>query len=943
MNSKAFCMKRILSPIFVLTVFFSSAFAAEPGDRLRATLDTSVTHWKYIFGDVLGAQTPDFNDAAWESVSLGHEWRPHDSTCWFRTTVVVPETIAGVATRGATVRMRIGIDNGGRVYVNGRFQQEFTWDKGDVVLTTEATPGQKIVVAVLGINGPGQGRLIYASLATDRAGPFVAPLKSLLSDMDRALDGLAYVPATDAARWRERVVNAESAVDLDALRTQDEKTFLASVDTARAILFSDRATFETRLLEIDAALKDIQQRILKGKALGRQLAYPTANARVIESFLQYARDDMADAKPGRQIRALRIADFLANLVADTTKEIDQIETDATRDFRVPRYTTGPIEIRDAAFWRDRQPLFFTGVGHFGQVRQDVPILNDYGLNIIQIEVGPSAVLLDPTTVSLDRIRTDVLATLDNAARHNVAVNLLISPHYYPDWAAALEPEHGVCGKAFMKHCIDSPLSRAVYERFLATLMPLIAHHPALHSICLSNEPQYAGRCAYAKAAFHAWLIGQYGDLAAINRAYESDFRTLDEIPIPETNEKYPLYFDFNRFNQARFTAFHRFLADEVHRYDAALPVHAKVMSHAFEDPGRFEFGINFEEMHQVDAISGNDCIQTFNTTPNTEYAQDFLNMAMNYTLQRSVAPGNPIFNSENHIIVDGDTHYIPAAHIRTAYYTQALHGQGATTTWIWERGQGGDSEENILTRPECVLALGRTALDLNRLAPEMIALQRAPATVAILYSYSSLPVSMDHVDETRAAFEGVYFSGATGDFVTERQIVGGKLSRYEMLLVPNATHAPVEVVHAIQQYIDEGGLVVTSGDCFTHDEHGRAHGARLQSRGSGMLNVRPAGISPRGYRGIIENIAKSRPLFGKVTLRTTRGERPWGIHARAIKFHGGTLVSLVNFTRSEEVIDIETEGKIEGLMDLLTMEPVSLPLSIRPLELMLLYFTGAQP
>ena len=116
-------------------------------------------------------------------------------------------------------------------------------------------------------------------------------------------------------------------------------------------------------------------------------------------------------------------------------------------------------------------------------------------------------------------------------------------------------------------------------------------------------------------------------------------------------------------------------------------MHAKVMSHAFEDPGRFEVGIDYERFTQLDRIAGNDCVMAFTGAGPGEYACEWQTMAMNYTLQHSVAPDRPIFNSENHLIGDGDTRYIPERYIRTVYWQEAVHGQGATTTWVWERGR----------------------------------------------------------------------------------------------------------------------------------------------------------------------------------------------------------------------------------------------------------------
>jgi len=144
------------------------------------------------------------------------------------------------------------------------------------------------------------------------------------------------------------------------------------------------------------------------------------------------------------------------------------------------------------------------------------------------------------------------------------------------------------------------------EKWLDALMPLIAHHPALHSICLSNEPQYQGRCGYERAAFQAWLKAKWGAIGKADDAYGTSFVGFEDIELPQDVSHYGLYFDRWRFNQERFVAFHEMLRERIHRYDPDLPVHVKVMSLAFEEPGRFEVGIDYERFTQLDRIAGND-------------------------------------------------------------------------------------------------------------------------------------------------------------------------------------------------------------------------------------------------------------------------------------------------------------------------------------------------
>jgi hypothetical protein len=914
--------------------------AARAGETTRAQLDawldSSVRIWRWHLGEATGAERPGFDDADWELVDLGFKWWPHDSTGWFRTRITVPETINGIPVRGGVVRLRVGIDNAARAYVNGVFKQEFEWSKGDFILTEKARPGDVITVALQAFNRPGSGSLYEAWLVNGPGEILVDALRDLARDCGAALEDAEYVPATEAAHMRTLVHAALQALDLQSYQTCNRDAFLASVAKARAILLSDRATVEERLNQTAANLATLKQRIRQGREAGRFPAYQAVDARVVESFLRYVRDDLAEDQPGHQLRGLKGAAYLDWLCSSALAANADADLAVDVAVAVPQYQTGPCAIRAGAFWQHGRPVYFTGVGHFGQVRQDIPILTDYGLNIIQIEMGPANGLPTPDRVDGEAIRENVVRWLDQAAAHNVAVNLLISPHYFPTWAFAADPAHRQCGHGFLKFCLEAPNTRVVMEKWLDALMPLIARHPALHSICLSNEPQYQGRCAYERARFQAWLKAKWGSLRQVNRAYGTRFRHFGDIDLPSAASPYGLCFDRWRFNQDRLVAFHEMLRDRIHRYDPALPVHAKVMSHAFEDSGRFEVGIDHERFTQLDRIAGNDCGMAFAGARRGEYACDWQTMAMNYTLQHSVAPDRPIFNSENHLIGDGDTRYLPEAYIRTVYWLEALHGQGATTTWVWERGQSGDLAENILTRANCVRALGRVALDLQRLASEVHALSQAPAELAILYSYSSLWPSKDYVDEAQAAFEGAYFAGAAADFVTERQIESGKLSQYKIVVLPRASHAPAATVKGLNQFLRNGGTVMTVGSCLTRDEYGRRRQQTLVATGRGRLVAYPDPLTARAYREILDRLLDEARVMRPVRIEGSQGERIWGVNVRAVETDGRILANVLNLSRIAQRVRFVATPGTRHVLNLMDGKPLELPFTLRPLEPMLL-------
>jgi len=83
---------------------------------------------------------------------------------WYRINITIPEKIATFSTTGSTVAFEIVIDEYAEVWVDGKMPRVLGQPGGPVIkgfnapnrviLTRNAQPGQRIQLAVFGINGP---------------------------------------------------------------------------------------------------------------------------------------------------------------------------------------------------------------------------------------------------------------------------------------------------------------------------------------------------------------------------------------------------------------------------------------------------------------------------------------------------------------------------------------------------------------------------------------------------------------------------------------------------------------------------------------------------------------------------------------------------------------------------------------------------------------------
>ncbi|MFL6618480.1 MAG: SMP-30/gluconolactonase/LRE family protein [Povalibacter sp.] len=160
----------------------------------------------------------DFDDSQWETIDPGtlRMRRGHGrlSFNWYRITLTVPERIGDVDVRGSNVVFETSLDDYAEVWADGELSRLTGQNGGSVIAGWNATnrlivarhvmPGQKIQIAVFGINGPLSDpptnfiwmRLAKLSFVPGDTGPVAVPAQEVnvrVVRLDPALD--AVVPA----------------------------------------------------------------------------------------------------------------------------------------------------------------------------------------------------------------------------------------------------------------------------------------------------------------------------------------------------------------------------------------------------------------------------------------------------------------------------------------------------------------------------------------------------------------------------------------------------------------------------------------------------------------------------------------------------------------------------------------------------------------------------
>ncbi|MHB1461892.1 MAG: beta-galactosidase [Armatimonadota bacterium] len=641
--------------------------------------------------------------------------------------------------------------------------------------------------------------------------------------------------------------------------------------------------------------------------------YPLVTKTMVSQFLPFVKDDIM---AGELTRAYENIGDIRFCIQRAQMELDQALAAPQSAPVVTRYKTSPITIKNGSFAATRVnstgqktigPVFFTGYGHFTQLRKDLDKFPSYGVNIIQVEIGPMAVLTAENKVSYDSIK-ELQTLLDRAAKNNIAVNVLISPHYFPAWALKKWPHLTLGHGGFLGYTPDEPEAKQVQAKFLKILIPAIAKKPALHSICLSNEPVLDGVMGARNTPqlWHRYLQAKYGTIESYNTATGSHNESFESIPLPDMSKRLSAgYTEYCLFNQQRFAAWHQFLADQIHQIAPKIPVHAKLMNWTYQQRETAPWGNDPELFNRFSQINGNDCL--FWPDADDQWCSQWGLQALSYDLQRSMKPV-PVFNSENHITLDRSTNYVKPTHFRSVLWQGAVHGQGATTIWVWERSanKSGDFYGNVMDRPGCVDSVGRTALDLMRCADQVTALQRKPAEAAIVYSVASAIGNLDYIPSLNAVYQALLFSGMRVGFISDRQLSEGQGKQYKLIVLSNASRLASSAMTTLRR-LPLSTTVLVIGDRPTQDQIGNPLPPTSAAR---SWRVIPNGKTADQLRDLLRPQLAKLQLLPDVQPMAVGSKNPvWGVEWLTASLGEKRYINMVNWTNNPVKLDLRRNGK----------------------------------
>ena len=667
-----------------------------------------------------------------------------------------------------------------------------------------------------------------------------------------------------------------------------------------------------RLAGLRSRVGELREQVAKGKAARLDVAYPDATLAVAEHFLRWIPADLA--REGDEELARREAQRLEQCVVAAIAEAKDILEHPGRHPERPKLDILQAELQGGNWVAQGRPVFLIGFNQFDfDWLADLPRL---GGNFTTVGGGVAAHCFRDGP-EFDVGYTDLLRErIAAAARLGIRSNLLFG-HRMPQWAIEKWPDITAAEGHFMYYDISHPEAVRLSCQVAETVARAIGGLPGTTSYDLWNEAAFHAMSPRALAEFRESLRAKYGNVAALNTAWGTEYASFGEAQaLTRAPDQPAAYMDWVRWNNDRFAGFVRAMRAAVRRGDPDALTNVKLsneaavvgsLNHAFRPQGTSSHntGVDRYALARLLELQGCDTRPTLHS-PDYAFAWRYPGMA--YDLQRSMAPDKPISDSEWHGVqtVYFEDEDQPAAFLTASLWFSYLHGMDMNITWWWARDGVAPRATwfrgSLLTQPQLLNAWARNSIEVQRFSREIVAFQEAPARIRLLFSKPSAILSLAYLDCLRHSYETLHWLGRQIGFVTEEQLLADP-GTIGLLVVPGARHASPGVREAVAKLYGQGTKVVRIGEeTLARKPDGRLWADAMEAVGMQIPTV-PAvaewqrlaedACGPGEWHAVGPDGASSRPvefrtvrvrerMFGyliglgreKTTVRLFRGDRP---------------------------------------------------------------------
>jgi len=242
--------------------------------------------------------------------------------------------------------------------------------------------------------------------------------------------------------------------------------------------------------------------------------------------------------------------------------------------------------------------------------------------------------------------------------------------------------------------------------------------------------------------------------------------------------------------------------------------------------------------------------------------------------------------------------------------------------WIWAHVNSSSSQasQSVLTRPDAVADIGKTALDMTRLSADISEMRANDAKVALFYSKPTRVYTNNHMLYTYRIYQALINAGVKVGFVSENSL--DKLPNYDILIMGNVTNGTADAVSAVESFMTNGGKVLYFGNPMTKNEYNVSKSNNIASNANSTSSTATAtsGYTFTNGDGIVSAVNSfiSSNLDNRVELRYADGTKPAMLDWQYSINDTRVLVNVTNLEYdTPKEIEVYLDGeKLTGMKEL---------------------------
>lgn len=723
-------------------------------------------------------------------------------------------------------------------------------------------------------------------------------------------------------------------------------------------------SFEPLFLEMDAMAVELKTILDECTAKGIATDYELVNYKVIERFCPIIREDFAAAEFDR---AVYVYNTCKQLFEDAKAACQAYLAGEKKPQTVTRFKTGEVKIDGPMVYATTEtngvsevrPYFFTGYGHFeNAIRPDINHFEQFGINLVQLSMDPAWDVIVPVSGNEmfrfnhdTGIVTRMKDTLKRAEEHNIQVCVLLGVHDLGSTILNAYPQ--LKGQSVADVIVQQgdiklhPIMKKLIDVHVKGVLDTVGNSPALHSICLTNEPSNNANSDFYKPYWALYLAETYNaDISALNAAYGTNYENFIDVPMPTGTPNNRWFYDYKQFNDDIVNQYHTYIAQKIREINPNIPLHIKMqgMSRDSERSRNFlTFGTDHELELDNSDYNGNDSFGMLYDGSSWR----FLEGVEFYDMQMGMKQA-PLFNSEDHVISDGDQNYEPlqADFVETSQWQGYIHGKGASTLWSWDRSYDKSSAfyGTVDCRPDVIAKVGHANFDANRVSYEIESIIRKDPEIALITSTNARVFSLLYMSSQFKAYTNLLYNGQKVRFIPESQM--DQLKNYKALVITNLYNVKYSTLMAIKEYADNGGKIIILGeDSLKYNEYNQPHPqdivASIRAK-SQFVPTTDDGLNittptEDGYFELMANLAKEINEDKVVVIDTKTGDRVRDVEITYANHGGSIVLNMANYSYDlepkkvkiyvngqevTEMYNLRREYQMTGEVELQRFQPV---------------------